>query len=53
MIISVFSTIYQDALLEKYNTTEIFSELELHETRRPKRSIFVSFGVKLTTHFTP
>ncbi|KAL5082558.1 hypothetical protein RYX36_010979 [Vicia faba] len=31
----------KDALLEKYNTTEIFSELELHETRRPKRSIFV------------
>ena len=31
----------KDALLEKYNTTEIFSELQLHEIRRPKRSIFV------------
>ncbi|CAJ2660937.1 unnamed protein product [Trifolium pratense] len=31
----------KDALLEQYNTTEIFSELELHEMRRPKRSLFV------------
>ncbi|RHN76141.1 putative 1-acylglycerol-3-phosphate O-acyltransferase [Medicago truncatula] len=31
----------KDALLEKYSTTEIFSELELHQFRRPKRSIFV------------
>jgi hypothetical protein len=41
-IMRVISTIYQDTLLEQYNTTEIFSELELHEMRRPKRSIFVS-----------
>lgn len=39
----VYSTNFQDALLEKYSTTEIFSELELHQFRRPKRSIFVSF----------
>ncbi|XP_057451691.1 1-acyl-sn-glycerol-3-phosphate acyltransferase 3-like [Lotus japonicus] len=35
------SFVAKDALLEKYNTTEIFSELELHQTARPKRSIFV------------
>ncbi|CAJ2676423.1 1-acyl-sn-glycerol-3-phosphate acyltransferase 3-like [Trifolium pratense] len=33
--------IAKDALLEKYNTTDIFSELELQETRRPKSSIMV------------
>ncbi|KEH21250.1 1-acyl-sn-glycerol-3-phosphate acyltransferase, putative [Medicago truncatula] len=31
----------KDALLEKYNTTDIFSELELQEIRRPKSSIMV------------
>ncbi|KAK7272042.1 hypothetical protein RJT34_28396 [Clitoria ternatea] len=31
----------KDALLEKYNTTEIFSEQELHQLRRPKRSFVV------------
>ncbi|WJX48140.1 1-acyl-sn-glycerol-3-phosphate acyltransferase [Trifolium repens] len=31
----------KDALLEKYNTTDKFSELELQEIRRPKSSIMV------------
>ncbi|XP_004503603.1 1-acyl-sn-glycerol-3-phosphate acyltransferase 3-like [Cicer arietinum] len=33
--------IAKDALLEKYNTTDIFSELELQEVPRPKISILV------------
>ncbi|MCH96875.1 1-acyl-sn-glycerol-3-phosphate acyltransferase-like protein, partial [Trifolium medium] len=33
--------IAKDALLEKYNTTDRFSELELQEIRRPKSSIMV------------
>ncbi|TKY48374.1 1-acyl-sn-glycerol-3-phosphate acyltransferase 2 [Spatholobus suberectus] len=31
----------KDALLEKYNTTEIFSEQELQQIRWPKRSVLV------------
>lgn len=32
---------YQDALLEKYSTTEIFSEQDLQQIRRHKTSILV------------
>ncbi|XP_027189608.1 1-acyl-sn-glycerol-3-phosphate acyltransferase 3-like isoform X2 [Cicer arietinum] len=38
----------KDALLEKYNTTEIFSELELHGLRRPKTSIFLLWKFSYT-----
>ncbi|XP_014497075.1 1-acyl-sn-glycerol-3-phosphate acyltransferase 3 [Vigna radiata var. radiata] len=33
----------KDAMLEKYNTTEFFSDQELQQTRRPKTSILVMF----------